>query len=103
MTATISKPPEAKSPPANPVLAPADPRDYNRCGLDFRRAMPRPPVRGAVIDFHCHLLSRRHAEPWFEAADHYGIDYFLTMTQLEEAIPLQRDFGSRIRFIAMPN
>jgi predicted TIM-barrel fold metal-dependent hydrolase len=59
-------------------------------------------VRGLVIDFHCHLLKRSHAEDWFEAADHYGINCFLTMSPLEEAVPLARDFGKRLRFIAVP-
>lgn len=64
--------------------------------------MPRPKVRGKVIDFHCHLLAKHHAPVWFECADHYGIDYFVTMCQLEEAVGLQRDWGDRLRFIAVP-
>ena len=56
----------------------------------------------SLIDFHCHLLFRRHAEVWFEAADHYGIDVFLTMTPLEEVVLLQRDWGHRVQFIAVP-
>jgi len=59
-------------------------------------------VKGPVIDFHCHLFARRHADVWFEAADHYGIDCFVTMTPLEEVVSLQRDFGRRMRFIAVP-
>jgi len=86
---------------APPLEAPNLP-DYNRTGVDYRRPMPRPKVIGIVIDFHCHLLARRHAEDWFEAADHYGIDCFLSMNQLEEAVGLQRDYGDRIRFIAVP-
>ena len=80
----------------------AKPPDHNRTGLDFRRAMPRPKVRGPVVDFHCHLHAARHGRGWFEAADHYGIDCFVTMTPLEEAVGLQRDFGSRLHFIAVP-
>ena len=72
--------------------------EYNRIGLDYRRPMPRPKVRGGVIDAHCHLLAARHAQGWFEAADHYGIDRFVTMTPLEEAAALQRDWGDRLRF-----
>lgn len=64
--------------------------------------MPRPKVRGRVIDAHCHLLARRHAEGWFEAADHYGIDGFVTMSPLEEAVGLQRDWGHRLQFITVP-
>jgi predicted TIM-barrel fold metal-dependent hydrolase len=80
----------------------AKPPDYNRTGIVYHRPMPRPKVRGKVIDFHCHLLAARHAPVWFEAADHYGIDAFVTMTPLEEALKLQRDWGERVRFIVVP-
>src|SRR5687767_986136 len=74
------------APPTPPALAPADPRDYTRAGIDYRRPMPRPKVNGIVIDFHCHLLANRHGKAWFEAAAHYGIDCFVTMTPLEEVL-----------------
>jgi hypothetical protein len=83
------------------------PPDHNRTGLDFRLPMPRPKVRGPVIDFHCHLLANRHAKDWFEAAAHYGIDCFLSMTPLEEVVGLLRDWGrtddnpARLQFIAV--
>jgi predicted TIM-barrel fold metal-dependent hydrolase len=69
--------------------------------------MPRPKVNGPVIDFHCHLLANRHAKDWFEAARHYGIDCFVTMSQLEEVMGLQRDWGfgphgPRLQFITVP-
>jgi hypothetical protein len=76
--------------------------EFNRTGLDFRRPMPRPKVRGWVIDFHTHLLAARHAPVWFEAAEHYGIDAFVTMAPLEEALVLQRHWGDRLHFIAIP-
>jgi len=76
--------------------------EYNRTGLDFRRPMARPPVRGPVIDAHCHLLAARHGKLWFEAADHFGIDTFITMTPLEEALTLARDWPGRLHFIAVP-
>src|SRR5688572_30154787 len=76
--------------------------DHNRTGVDFRRAMPRPKVNGIVIDFHCHLHAARHGKAWFEAAEHYGIDCFVTMTPLEEAVGSQRDHGARLHFIAVP-
>src|SRR4029079_4601747 len=96
MSSTIDTPP--------PLHAPASPSvpDHNRTGVDFRRPIPRPKVDGIVIDLHCHLLARRHAEKWFEAAQHYGIDCFLSMSQLEEAIALLRDYTGRIQFIAVP-
>jgi hypothetical protein len=64
--------------------------------------MPRPKVNGLVIDFHCHLLAHRHAAAWFESATHYGIDCFLSMTPLEEALRLQRDYGGKVQFIVVP-
>src|SRR5262245_52049964 len=78
------------------------PPDHNRTGLDFRRPIPRPKVRGWVIDGHTHLIAARHARAWFEAADHFGIDAFITMTPLEEALVLQRNYGDRLQFITIP-
>jgi predicted TIM-barrel fold metal-dependent hydrolase len=84
------------SPPASA------PPEHNRAGVDYRRPIPRPKVNGPVIDFHCHLLAAHHAPAWFEAADHFGIDAFVTMSPLEEAIRLQRDYPGRLQFIAVP-
>lgn len=84
------------------TAAPAKLPDHNRTGIDYRRPMPRPKVRGAVIDAHCHLLAARHAQAWFGAARHYGIDRFMTMTPLEEALTLARDWPGRLHFIAVP-
>ncbi len=93
----------APAPPQRIVPPPAgSPADFNRTGLDFRLPVPRPKVRGVVIDWHSHLLSRKHAPGWFEAADHFGIDHFVTMAPLEEALGLQRDFGHRLSFIVIP-
>lgn len=86
---------------AEPSAAPKPP-EWNRTGVDFHRPMPRPKVKGAVIDFHCHLLAARHAKVWFETAAHYGIDAFLTMTPFEEVMHLQRDWPGKIHFIAVP-
>ncbi|MEA2711767.1 MAG: hypothetical protein QOF78_4368 [Phycisphaerales bacterium] len=77
--------------------------EHNRTATDFRRPMPRPKVRGIVIDFHCHLLAARHAPAWFESAKHYGIDAFVTMTPLEEVLKLQRDYPGKLQFIAVPS
>lgn len=101
-TTTAASSPASSPPSTSPVLAPAKPSDYNRLGLDYRRPIPRPKVRGLVIDFHTHLLAARHAPVWFEAAEHYGIDCFLTMTPLEEAVRIQRDWAGRVQFIAVP-
>jgi predicted TIM-barrel fold metal-dependent hydrolase len=84
------------------VLAPAKVSEYNRTNTNFRAPMPRPKVRGIVIDIHTHLLAARHADAWFEAARHYGIDAFCTMSPLEEAIVLQRNWPGRLQFIAIP-
>jgi predicted TIM-barrel fold metal-dependent hydrolase len=64
--------------------------------------MPRPNVRGVVIDFHNHLLKAAHAKVWFETAGHFGIDRFVTMSPLEEAQILHREYPGRIHFIAVP-
>ncbi len=44
----------------------------------------------------------RDTRAWFEAASHYGFECFMTMTSLEEALTLQRDWGRRLHFIAIP-
>lgn len=77
--------------------------DYNRLGVDFRRPMPRPKLLGPAIDAHIHLIAARHAPVWFDACDRYGIDCCMTMTPIQEALTLARDWGHRLRFIAIPN
>lgn len=88
---------------ASPVLAPAREEEYNRIHLDFHQPIPRPKVRGLVIDAHTHLFALRHAKIWFETADHFGIDQCITMAPLEEAMGLQREWGHRLQFIAIPS
>jgi hypothetical protein len=85
-----------------PTLAPANEAEYNRIGLDYHLPMPRPKVRGLVIDAHNHLFAARHAKGWFECCDHFGIDACITMAPLEEEIGLQREWGHRLKFIAVP-
>src|SRR4051812_2575548 len=94
-TTTATPPPSAAQSAASTVLAPAKEDEYNRIHLDYRQPMPRPKVRGPVIDCHNHLFAGRHAKVWFETADHYGIDHCVTMAPLEEAMVLQRDWGHR--------
>ncbi len=94
MTSTTLPEPAAAQTPKPP--------DHNRTGVNFRAPMPRPKVAGDVIDWHTHLLAARHARPWFEAADHYGIDKFVTMTPLEEALSLARGYPGRLHFITIP-
>jgi len=84
------------------ALAPAKTNEYNRLNLDYHQPIPRPKVKGAVIDFHTHLVAARHGKVWFETAAHFGIDAFVTMSPLEEAIGLQRDWQGRIQFIVIP-
>ena len=83
-------------------MAPAKPSEYNRLNLDFHKPIPRPKVNGPVIDFHTHLIAARHGKVWFETARHFGIDNFVTMAPMEEAIGLQRDWPGRIQFIVIP-
>lgn len=75
---------------------------WNRTGIDYRAPMPRPKVNGLVIDAHIHLTAARHGDAFFECADHYGFDHFVSMTPLEEAIGLHRKWGRRLHFIAIP-
>src|SRR5438445_469174 len=101
MSRTFSRfSPPPPPPPPPPSFAPAKEAEDNRTGVEFRNPMPRPKVRGTVIDFHCHLLAAHHAKGWFDCARHYGIDAFVTMCPLEEAMGLQRDWGDRVKFIA---
>lgn len=83
--------------PASPSLP-----DYNRTGVNYRLPMPRPKVNGIVIDSHMHLLAARHCPTYFEACDHFGIDCSITMTPLEEALTMHRQWGHRLHFIAIP-
>jgi hypothetical protein len=107
-TSSLSSSPALSPPPPPPtqaqstVLAPAVEDEYNRIHLDFRKPLPRPKVSGIVIDSHSHLLAARRAKIWFETAHHYGIDAFITMSPLEEALGLQRDYPGKIHFIAVP-
>ena len=82
---------------------PERPPEHNQIGLDYRRPMPRPPVRGRIIDAHLHVIAHRHCETLFESADHFGFDHFVTQTPLEEALVMQRDFGDRFTFVAIPS
>jgi predicted TIM-barrel fold metal-dependent hydrolase len=81
----------------------ADTPDYNHNGVPLLSGMPRPSVRGKIIDFHCHLIAARHAQHWFEAADLYHIDAFANMTPLENTAELRQSHGSRLLFIAVPS
>jgi predicted TIM-barrel fold metal-dependent hydrolase len=105
---TATQPTANLSPPANltaaaaAALAPAKASEYNRLNLDYRRPMPRPKVNGIVVDFHTHLIAARHAKAWFEAADHFGFDAYVTMSPLEEVLGLQRDWPGKIQFITVP-
>jgi hypothetical protein len=77
-------------------------REYNRLGLDYRQFMPRPKVNGTVLDCHNHLMAARHAKDWIESATHYGFDAFVTMSPLEEATVIQREWPGKFHFITIP-
>jgi predicted TIM-barrel fold metal-dependent hydrolase len=100
MSTAVTAPPAPAARTGPPAAG--DPSEWNPLGLDYRAPIPRPPIRGRVIDWHCHLFALRHADVWFEAADHYGIDDFVTMTPLEEAVHLHARWGDRVKFIAIP-
>ncbi len=102
-SATIAPPSQPSPAAVSSVLAPAKEEEYNRIGLNYRLPMPRPKVKGLVIDAHTHLFAVRHAEGWFRCADHFGIDSCVTMAPLEEAVGLQRTWGHRLKFIAIPS
>ena len=63
---TVAPPPTKLTAAAAAVLAPAKENEYNRLHLDYRQPMPRPNVKGAIIDYHTHLVAARHAKVWFE-------------------------------------
>jgi predicted TIM-barrel fold metal-dependent hydrolase len=107
MSSAAQSPTKLPPPPnltaaAASALAPAKANEYNRLGLDFRQPMPRPKVKGIVVDFHTHLIAARHAGVWFETARHFGFDAYVTMCPLEEVLGLQRDWPGRIQFITIP-
>jgi len=79
------------------------PPEFNQTGCDYCAPVPRPKVRGPVIDAHNHLLAARHAPIWLKAARHYGIDLFWTMGPLEEMVIVQREYPGKFHFIAVPN
>ncbi len=86
---------------ADASVSPAVP-EYNRTGVDFRQPLPRPKVKGIVVDYHTHLFAHRHMPDWLAVNKHYGIGAFVSMTPLEEALRVQRDLGRRVQFIAIP-
>jgi len=85
--------------------ASASPRapEHNRTGVDYRASMPRPKVKGIVVDYHTHLFHHRHLRTWCDVNRHFGIDAFVTMTPLEEAVRVQRELPGRVQFIAIPS
>ena len=79
------------------------PPEHNRTDIDYRKPWPRPKIKGLFVDYHTHLFAHRHQADWLEANKHFGIDAFITMTPLEEAVAVQRDLVGRVHFIAIPN
>lgn len=84
------------------VVTPVSRPEHNQTGVDYVAPMPRPKVKGLVIDYHTHLIAHRHIPDWMRAMRHFGIDAFVTMTPLEEAVRVKRDLGDRVHFIAIP-
>jgi len=85
-----------------PANAASKAPEHNQTGLDYHAPMPPPKIRGAAIDFHVHITAARHWATWFDAARHYGLEQFVTMTPLEEARELARLGSPRFHFIAIP-
>jgi predicted TIM-barrel fold metal-dependent hydrolase len=84
------------------ITPPASAPEHNRTGIHYRNPLPRPKVRGIVVDYHSHLFHHRHMRTWCDVNRHFGIDAFVTMTPLEEAMRIQRDLPGRVQFIAVP-
>jgi len=76
--------------------------EHNRLGLDYGRPIPRPKVRGIAIDAHVHIHTAPQADVYLATATHYGFTHCLSMSPLEEALRIQRRWGQRVHFIAMP-
>lgn len=77
-------------------------REANRTGINYQQAPPRR-LFGPIIDFHTHIYHGEHLEPFFAAADLYGIKRFFSMTPLADVEKVNAAHGDRIRFIAIPN
>lgn len=74
----------------------------NRLGLNYRDAPPRK-YQGPIIDIHTHIRAGRETRnAFFEAADLYRVNRFVTMSPLNEVETLRADHGERIEFIAVP-
>ncbi len=76
----------------------------NRFGLDYAAEATTlgRPVR-PIIDVHSHISGERAAEIQRRVMDLYGVERIYTMSPLEEVERLKTIFGSRVRFIAVPN
>ncbi len=76
----------------------------NRFGLDYRKeAAFFAPLPYPIIDAHSHVMGLRAAPLLRDCMDLYGIGLIYSMSRLEEIESLQTIFGSRIRFIAVPD
>lgn len=76
----------------------------NRFGLDYAAEAVRlgPPAR-PIIDVHAHVSGDAAARLMRRTMDLYGVERVYSMSPLEQVEPLRAIFGSRIRFIAVPN
>jgi hypothetical protein len=77
--------------------------DANRLGLLYQSEAARLPWRGPIWDVHVHLRGNEAARQFFRIADWFGVQRIWTMTPLREVDALQREFGDRLRFIAVPD
>ena len=78
MSTVIEVPPKPKRP------------EHNWTGVDFSRPIPRPKVKGLVIDFHCHLDLYPNHHSVRQECDRRGM-YILSVTTTLREMDSQRD------------
>lgn len=76
----------------------------NRLGLDYRDLAGRFAYRQTPItDVHTHINSVEAGRLLLEVADLFGVERIWSMSRLDVVDDLQREFGNRLAFIAVPN
>ncbi len=86
-----------------PSINTAPTHPANRLGLTYRHEATRLPWTGPIWDVHTHLHDLPAAQRYFEVADLFAVQRVWTMSPLELVDDLSARYGSRLRFIAVPN
>ncbi len=73
----------------------------NRLDLDYRTPPPRK-IGGPLIDVHSHVNDVKHAAPFFEAAELYGVSHVISMTPLDNIPALREAYPDKLSFVAIP-